>query len=74
VRSCRFSCVFALACLACLATVCLFLSSFEDVPISAVWPLSALALLASILAALGVTYSALVGLALRSVGWWRRED
>ncbi|MEM0345309.1 MAG: hypothetical protein QW189_05300 [Thermofilaceae archaeon] len=62
----------AMVFLACLAATC-FLLSFLDVPFSAVWPLSALALLTSILAALGVTYSALVGLALRFSRWWRRE-
>ncbi|MEM0023579.1 MAG: hypothetical protein QXJ38_02195 [Thermofilaceae archaeon] len=61
----------AMVFLACLAATCLLLSF--DVPFSAVWPLSALALLTSTLAALGVTYSALVGLALRFSRWWRRE-
>ncbi|MEM1690954.1 MAG: hypothetical protein QXF05_05255 [Thermofilaceae archaeon] len=63
----------AMVFLACLAATCLLLSFLEDVPFSAVWPLSALALLTSILAALGVTYSALMGLALRFSRWWRRE-
>ncbi|MEM2187675.1 MAG: hypothetical protein QXT37_11915 [Thermofilaceae archaeon] len=61
----------AMAFLACLAATCFLLSFLESVPFSAVWPLSALALLASVLAALGVTYSALATLVLRR--WWRRE-
>ncbi|MEM1913813.1 MAG: hypothetical protein QW067_11800 [Thermofilaceae archaeon] len=72
-RGYRFSFVLAMVFLACLAATCFLLSFLESVPFSAVWPLSALALLTSILAALGVTYSALVGLALRFSRWWRRE-